>query len=821
MKNTQTNTIRVEHCGRKQYHNPDAAQPGIASVIVNLREREQSLEVMGKPAQVRQVLPGDRIMLADALDCVVMRGTSLMTGDAVLATDLNEVSGVHRVGNLLVVLTPERWLYFRRDDENAYVQLNIDDAVPQLHLTELDESTITANVQPYTFATPYRQWQAPLNSEDVRALGALAKNAWNTMRNEAAEAGRLSDMTLARYGVRLHDDSYLWLSAPVLLGERTLVNTRTTANVTVENNAFTGIERSTMSLNAYRIGIHVVDGIAEAWKGLVKSVDLLISKEAPTRFATGSLDYRCTTVNTASGRSYEFEYTLPSRNRSAILADMLNDKWTVVASTTDFDGLAHHAFNTMNVTRSAQTQFEGINAYAVQTMRLDNSTLSIGEAARVTEQVGKYHLATCSMVYNDTLYCGGGSVSRRYRWSALPLFRGLMSRETTEVTTQITINTPQGPRTWLRTETLDYCPDNIAPFIAVHNLNATHIIITTTTGGNTRHWEGELAPLHRHAMAAFISPSLTTLPFTEGEPTVDRDAVEVITEAAEGHISTSLPGNALVNDHSADIFGGNVRWLATAGQPLYNGGFGRYPIYVFTSNGIFALPQNANGSYGEARLVNHRVASDTVAPVAGDDCVWFLTNYGSICTLQATKVIDRVDYMDPTALAWSTAKHELLALQTDKSALVLMPSGNFTYWRINADSFYADNVTAWAVDADGKVLDLNVEQPATMPVRYFSQPIPLDGMYRKHITAVTLNICGEDIDATFELNGEKGINSADAPLMHKVNITGSVNAPLRMPIYCPPVKRFQFLISGTLKSGSLLRPSRVEWVLRNTPYFHL
>ena len=56
------------------------------------------------------------------------------------------------------------------------------------------------------------------------ALERILRAAWNALLADAAADGRHAAPMLVRWAVRLHDDSYLWISDPVRVGDATLAN---------------------------------------------------------------------------------------------------------------------------------------------------------------------------------------------------------------------------------------------------------------------------------------------------------------------------------------------------------------------------------------------------------------------------------------------------------------------------------------------------------------------------------------------------------------------------------------------------------------------
>ena len=261
MKNT-ANKLRIVHRGVAQLHNGESAQPGLAAVLTNMREREDALEVVGNPRSIDQLELGDSMLLVDDDRTLVLRDGNVVWNNVVVLNTAATVISAHKVGAMLVVVTSEGNVVMRRT-ASGYSTLNIDSALPQLHLSAVEQQAMTTTIPAFEFDQPYTAWQAPLATADVEAYSRLVRNAVATMQRSAASQGRFTGVMLVRYAVRLWDDSYLWVSQPLMVGHSLIsANYRSTATVTSSNNRFTGTEAFSLEVNSYRLGISVAQGIA-------------------------------------------------------------------------------------------------------------------------------------------------------------------------------------------------------------------------------------------------------------------------------------------------------------------------------------------------------------------------------------------------------------------------------------------------------------------------------------------------------------------------------------------------------------------------------
>lgn len=105
----------------------------------------------------------------------------------------------------------------------------------------------------------------------------------------------------------------------------------------------------------------------------------------------------------------------------------------------------------------------------------------------------------------------------------------------------------------------------------------------------------------------------------EGEDKTYKDSEMVIVSSSGNPFYFPLSGRF--------HFTGDVRGLATTTRALSTGQFGQFPLYVFTTDGIWAMTTNDDGSFSKATPVSREVALDRrVFPI--DQAIVFITEKG-------------------------------------------------------------------------------------------------------------------------------------------------------------------------------------------------
>jgi len=808
MKHTEKD-LRIVHSGMVQPHNEESAVAGSACELMNMRERETSLEVVGKPRKVSTLGAGDRVLLVDDDRILVLRGNNVMwNGNVVLDADA-AVIDAHRVGELLVVVTSGGNVVLRRT-ASGYNRLNIATAIPNIHLAAVDVSSNSVMVPSYEFVTPYNTWQSPLESDDIDALNKIVLNSMRTLATNAISQGRYTGVMLARYGVRLWNDSYLWLSQPVMLGNELIHSSyRSTAEVYVSNGKYAGVDDFTLSMESYRLGISVANGVGSEWHDLVKSVDILVSPQASLVNYTSAIDYRCVVTTNTGTRRYLLEVGPRATTSEFIVQNVFSGQWQVVASTSQIE---ENGFVAVNTVASSQQQLPDVRTFVVNSQLLTADTVTHDQCRDVLINATQQPVGGVSMEHNGRLYHSPATVKIINPWDVLPWLGGDITAETTTAVMQVTLQTEKGEAVITKTQDCAFASTALNPVIAFPDPRATHIAIAVAG----RKWECDLMPLGETGMSVYINPSLSDIVMVSG--TITATSTNCVVVPVRGCVVVSAVANALVAQWRTVVSGCSINGMAAACRPIYSGGFGRYPIYLFTSRGIMALPQRTSGVFGEPRLISEQILANGAVPVTGDDGVWFVSKHGDLCFLYGSKLKVVARNIDITVqLAWNVSERELWIVEFNGKVKVLMTSGAMYGRNLLITSVYSDVSNALAVDAEGNLIDLTHEEAAWMQVDYLSQPFEVSPLMRTVVSRITWNlftslpqVAEHTGNVQLALRGERG-SSCHGFVITQANVSGVVAAPLSRPVVSHPFRTLRLSVAGTLYSGTLLLPTHLRF----------
>ena len=653
----------------------ECAKAGEAAIALNVRECDDALRVVGSPQSIGSIPAGHRLLLVDGDRYITLNRQNVMYDGSILATLQGDVVGAHRVGALVVVTTTAGIIYLNRT-ENGYHAVDLDEAHPVITLSALETSTQSAGMDAITFAQAYSSWPATLSTSDVSSLTTQLRRAWGEIQDNVNNAGAYAGMMQVRVGVRLIDDTYMWLSEPVTLGSDTLADSaKVTAECTLNGTAVTGIPATTLTRHRYRVGITVGDGISADWQPLVKAVDILATTCLPPVDANGTAQYRCIGIGGNVSRP-RLQFGLPPVSEGELTSRLEQSGWHVIATTTDLAALSQNQWVSDAVATSSQTVTPGITSYVVTRAVVQSDRLTAQEAQDIAN-AGEPFCPVSSMTCNGRLYCIDGA----------------------------------------------------------------------------------------------------------------------------GVLAVSEVGNPLVTARQQAITGAVVRSIMPLPKAIYSNGFGRYPVALFTDEGIYALPQTLNsGAFGEPRLLDRMVIAPQCHPIEGDLDLYFCSARGNLCRLSGSEVTVVWQDTGVCQLAWDEVHHEVWALTENGTMLAVMPSSHVSERSVECQQLYCDATHGLAVTDAGLVLDLCVEHSVNAQAfEWQSQPFSHTAPHE-----VVWEVFG-DGTLTLEVTGERGI-SCHGFIVGRLSVTGQVNAPLRQRLVPQPLRTVRLSVRGTCNSGTLVLP---------------
>ena len=274
---------------------------------------------------------------------------------------------------------------------------------------------------------------------------------------------------------------------------------------------------------------------------------------------------------------------------------------------------------------------------------------------------------------------------------------------------------------------------------------------------------------------------------------------------AQGRVTSSVPGNPLVVERERLVTGVKVLAMTAVPRSLYSGGFGRYPIYLFTDEGIYALPLTAQNAYGEPRLVHRMVIAAGTAPVEANREVMFASASGHLCRLRGSYVTVVARQVNAHVLTYDNEHDELWLINSQGQVQALLNDDSLSLRTTPLVSLYHGVNRSLGVTAQGQVLNLTLEETAQMPVEWVSDTFTNPKWVQAPPKQAVWDVVGDDVDVVLDVLGERGV-SCHGFLVSRLSVNGRVAAPLRVPMFAPPLRTIRFRVAGLAASGTTFYP---------------
>lgn len=786
-----------------QPHNNEAARQGEACHMLNMREREQALEVVGKPHTVAHIAAGSQLLVVDQDRYIYQQGRRIVHDKQVIATATGNITAAHVVGPVVIVDTSSGPLYLHYN-AGQYRSLVPARAIPQLHLAATEWATLTTNIESYSFKQPLARWQFPLSRDEITPLCHNLAQAHFSLTGQAGLEGRYCSPILARYGVRLWDDSYLWISAPVLLGSNAFKkNYRTATQAMTDGKNFTGIGAFQYKLSTYRLGITVLKGVAPEWHDLVKSIDIFTSLD--TQLAHSSqLDYRMGIATQPAGRIYSIELGLSPRSHTSIVDELLNRPWYLATSCHSLQQLAQGKLESHGSHIASTPIVPNCTTHAIDHLPQGTPALSHEKCKNMVWNSCHLLAPASALVHNGRHYCAGGQLLFHNPWPMSALFDGNMAPQPCHTRLTLTLKTHHGTARQAIEANYNFTPQQLNAMWVACDSRVVAMKCEITSAGITKVASCTLNSHEPSGTTIAVQHDLMPVTLIEAQSTSNtNDTPPHVALNASNLFTMSHTGNPLVHTLPSQLTGATIVAVAIASKPIYTSAFGHYPIYLFTRQGLFAVPQRSSGDYGEARLVDHKILAQGFSPVHGGNKVWFKNHLGMLCSVAGAKVTIHSHQPGLSAIAWNDAEQELWLLNHDTSTGILFGNNHSTQLSFKAKQFYCQPTFALMINEQGEILDMQqADAVANQHFSYMSHPF----MLNKMPTQITWNCMAGPVDLTLTLRGERG-NSCHGYIINCLHATGAVNAPISTSLLTPPCRTLRLEVDGVAPSGTLLRPT--------------
>lgn len=543
------------------------------------------------------------------------------------------------VGNTLLVLT-EHGIYYYLWKGGTYLSLGNKIPEPKLSFS-LDNTFEYSDVSTYyigggdlgTRWNDYRDNNVAFNSEDKSAYNNVLMAQLNKlMAEKVTNAGKFNMPFFVRYAVRLYDGSLTLHSAPILMlpyGMRTYETGYSTGDgkmYTISFRSVTGVSQlQVAALQALSL---------QNWEDIITSVDVFISAPLYTYDQAGAVDNYCpsqakpfysTKAITYTGSKYEVE------GRGISVAPRHTDD-VIPSGMVYKDPLAIPQFDNYNSAIEECQNFYLLHSFKPSELTTTRTAIEVGSGylqSLVTREVMTDDYQSHDTLIPSYSFAFNGRINianiirqlfKGYNPFSAFCFSndGSVSDENVEIYVEIK-NDLGNIVVKSDTQALKlnnagvvyfFYPDTMARKAWIKIGSITYVVDMKAHIGLNGAYFYFLGGLSNTASA----PSVSTNPSI-------KLSNKVYTSEVNNPFFFPLLGINTVGT-------GDILAICAAVKALSQGQFGQYPLYCFTTEGVWALETSATGSYIARQPVTRDVCTNVDSITQLDDAVLFATNRG-------------------------------------------------------------------------------------------------------------------------------------------------------------------------------------------------
>ena len=594
----------------------------------------------------------------------------VVNGEKKPVLEIQNLKKIASLGNTLII-THEKGVSYALFKDGQYYEIALDeDSLPKLSFVNVDVEAGWKQYGAYdVWHYDYFEAEYGIYVEGDKDKGylitdekqqELANNIWRTYRSlvdNNLKKGCLSQPVMLRYGLRLHDGSYLWASSPIMLGSY-LPKTRgitghdpiaalrdacspVIAYSLYRPEAYTNHRVYVRLADPYRIGINVhrTEKIA-ALKDIVASIDVFISSpidfypNGKTHIKQEAFDFN--DGYWLAGKKYIFDpenSENPKKVEEAVLSasnfyllkrydiaelpeemdvfdgDLLGETLFVQQQLDDSKVVTTIADANVLATYNKRFIAGGIDEYFSRGIGVLNGQCAnpneflVNEATQTFTYGFAYHIPNADVVVKDFDAKTGDA-------SMTPDVGKAVKEDGTIVDVAST------PYAW----------------ISHPNPNCTKVTVRLYTDGEPYYtYNIEMKP-HPYLQCSYAFLGIGQNLYKEGvsvEDDFDSFNDKPITKRHNVAAMSNLENPFVFSSASKMTLNDNILGFAIATEPMSVGQFGQYPIYFFLEDGVWTTTIAADGNFGSSpALASREVCSNPNTITPSNNAVFFMTNRG-------------------------------------------------------------------------------------------------------------------------------------------------------------------------------------------------
>lgn len=668
---------------------------GDLATSLNLINEDGALQPVPRPVEtLRLTVPGERIILIHSVhgqkNLIILRPSTgnqftlhwlpkdpTVTSTAAAQQIGQTTSGTYRaitaIGNTLILSTSTGINYILWRDSH-YLSLYSRPPFPVIDFGMYKAGTLNEEA---TFSLPARAMNQQ-NSQDKPSeeeLARLTQAAYGMLLRQVGQhvtsQGNFYQPFFIRYALRLYDGSYNWHSAPILMLPTVIPPT-----IICPSSGDTGTVSATLrpSVPYFSLAYRILDEGLErlkAWSDIISSIDIFIS--APVYTYNQSEDLKFPAVTNGG-----YIADIPSGQQilTGHYADAIDDNYTdhtALNSGTSLNRLnipLHPLFH-QNIQdehtfyKVAELPIRDIQPMAqMKRLELKNKDLSSLRALTVLPDDYQSHCRIAAgtlFAFNSRLNLADITLSPPQPFPMRSLMQLGNPQGTTSPNHTITV--------WTRHDGIRcHAIHNSSslPFAGVwHNPAANFPRYIYYPDPTAYKMEIQVSPTQKYILnltphdflnGAYWYCGKDLLYKATGSAPAENAQPETTAESSTAvrlpsKIYTSEPSNPFTFPATGinTVGTGTILALSAAVKALSQGQFGQFPLYAFTTEGVWALETNATGGFNSRQPVTRDVCINPAGICQIDSAVLFATDRG-IMLLQGASTLCISDTINADAV---------------------------------------------------------------------------------------------------------------------------------------------------------------------------
>lgn len=595
-----------------------------------------------------------------------------------------EVNSISSIGNTLVLLTDEGMMYYLwQDSEYRY----LGDHLPELHLSfGLEGLMIKSENFPINIPESidsedlYEKKLSDKNSDEITNCVLAAVNKF--IAEEATNKGLFIMPFFVRYAYRLYDGSLTMHSAPVYMITSTEVTPQANYVDSTELTQHLALSAVRISAPVYYLAFRAIaqreiDNIKNHWKDLIKSVDIFISKPIYRYDQNG----KCSYISKKSFLGESFCYDIWEGRKTGI------SKY--VTRTTK--QMYEYRFGTSELNENSKfygsivlpekedfqkeiennSSFYLLRQYKLSEIKTSTTTVDVPKSylqslvnrESMTDDYDSHDVIMAGRVFGYNSRLNLVNIKKRlFRGFSSPMMLNLYTGSgSTSTKMDFFVRLKQDGRdiTVLAYERdVDVANNYPVLWFYYPNTNAYKLIIRTRNYERVgtaikiieKYYDFDLKA-HDFLNGAYYYSGDPGAAHWYDNPKSEYD----ISESALSDRTLNLPNKIYTSEVNNPFYfplsgintvgTGEILGISTTTKALSQGQFGQFPLYAFSTDGIWALEVSATGSYSTKQPVSRDVCINADSITQIDNAVLFVTERG-IMLISGSEVICLSDMID-------------------------------------------------------------------------------------------------------------------------------------------------------------------------------